>query len=88
MHSNFGTAPIATDSLFAGFVQRHFQPLGSTVAGNAFVYSPALSGGRIQYLFRKEFNNQFKPKPRSLSKQKYRDSKLDTFTFDRFPLRT
>ena len=78
----------ATDSLFAGFVQRHFQPLGSTVAGNHFVYPPALGGGRIQYLFRQEYNNQFKLKPRSLSKQKYRDSKLDTFTFDRFPLRT
>ena len=78
----------ATDSLFAGFVQRHFQPLGSAVAGNQFVYPLALGNGRIQYLFRQEYNNQFKPKSRALSKQKYRDSKLDTFTFDRFPLRT
>ena len=78
----------ATDSLFAGFVQRHFQPLGSTVVGNRFVFSTALGGGNIQYLFRREYNNQFKPKPRNDTKQKYRDSKLDTFTFDRFPLRT
>ena len=77
-----------TDALFAGFVQRHFQPLGSTVAGNRFVFPAALGGGSIQYLFRQEYNNQFKPKPRNESKQKYRDSKLDTFTFDRFPLRT
>jgi hypothetical protein len=41
----------ATDSLFAGFVQRHSQPLGSAVVGNKFVYPPALGGG-IQYLFR------------------------------------
>ena len=78
----------ATDSLFAGFVRRHFQPLGSTVAGNKFVFPTALGGGSIQYLFRQEYDNQFKPKPRNETKQKYRDSKLDTFTFDRFPLRT
>ena len=78
----------ATDSLFAGFVQRHFQPQGSTIVGNKFVYPPTLGGGSIQYLFRREYNNQFQPKPPNESKQKYRDSKLDTFTFDRFPLRT
>ena len=77
-----------TDALFASFVRRHFQPLGSTVVGNRFVYPAALGGGTIQYLFRQEYNNQFKPKPRAESKQEYRDSKLDTFTFDRFPLRT
>jgi hypothetical protein len=78
----------ATDSLFAGFVQRHFQPQGSLVVENKFVYPAALGGGAIQYLFRQEYGNQFKPRPRNESKQKYRDSKLDTFTFDRFPLRT
>ena len=78
----------ATDSLFAGFVQRHFQPLGSTVAGNKFLFPASLGGGSIQYLFRQEYNNQFAPKPRNETKQKYRNSKLDTFTFDRFPLRT
>ena len=77
-----------TDALFAGFVRRHFQPLGSTVVGNRFVYPAALGGGTIQYLFRQEYNNQFKPRPRNETKQKYRDTKLDTFTFDRFPLRT
>ena len=78
----------ATDSLFAGFVQRHFQPLGSAVVGNQFVYPARLGGGTIQYLFRQEYNNQFKPQRLNQTKQRYRDSKLDTFTFDRFPLRT
>ena len=77
-----------TDALFAGFVQRHFQPLGSTVAANQFVYPARLGGGTIQYLFRQEYGNQFKLRRRSQPEQKYRDSKLDTFTFDRFPLRT
>ena len=77
-----------TDALFAGFVQRHFQPMGSTVAGNRFVYPASLGGGTIQYLFRQEYGNQFKPQRPNQTKQKYRDSKLDTFTFDRFPLRT
>ena len=76
-----------TDSLFAGFVQRHFQPLGSAAVGNKFVFPASLGGGSIQYLFRQEYNNQFRSKPHNESKQKYRDSKLDTFTFDRFPLR-